>query len=407
MAYKELEKYILSHRYEGFEIQNKLLKEPEASFEEYKSSKLIKEKLLEHGFKLLDIQTSLETAFVAEFKVNNDGPNIGILGEYDALYGEEGCFHGCGHNLIAAGSFLSAIALKNHLLNNKISGTIRFYGCPAEELGQGKGIMCDEELFNDLDIAISWHPNSETASNMNTTLAMQKINYSFYGKESHASNTPFIGRSALDSAELMNIGANFLREHIPPMSQIQYSFINSGSKSSNVIPNFSEVEYTIRSITKQNAEAITKRVNNIALGASLMSGVKFKIDKKYFCENINVNYKLSHLVNESIQQSHKAYINSSKLTIPRLKPFGKKSIAFVSSDVGNVSHVVPTALFFVSAWDKSTMLHTEKVTSDENKYLAKNSIIESAMIMSLTAAKIFNNKKILSMIKREFNSNDD
>jgi aminobenzoyl-glutamate utilization protein B len=227
----------------------------EMGFQEEKSSALLQETLKDEGFTITSGVAGIPTAFIAEY--GSGSPIIGILGEYDALPGlsqqaipekksagsEAG--HACGHHLFGTASAAAAISVKNWLKENKVEGTIRFYGCPAEEGGSGKVYMTRAGLFNDIDVVLNWHPSNANNANPSIALAVKSAKFRFYGVSAHASAAPQKGRSALDAVESMNFMVNMMREHIPHNARIHY-VITDGGKAPNVVPDFAEVYYYAR-----------------------------------------------------------------------------------------------------------------------------------------------------------------
>lgn len=407
MNYNIIEKFLLNHIYEVLRIKEYIFIHPELAFHEYKSSEVIKQNLKKNGFSIFEVE-NINTAFIAKF--GNGSPVIAILGEYDAVDGTNGPFHGCGHDLLASGSLLAALILKDFLeSSDTLKGTIMFFGCPAEETGEGKVYMSENGAFKNVDIALTWHPHNLNYVNNNTTLTMQTGLYNFHGKSSHAGSTPFLGRSALDAAELMNVGANFLREHIPPLSQIQYSYINSGSTSPNVIPDLSVVKYMVRSVDLNQANEIFKRVDNVAIGASIMTGTTVEAHHDLMCKNIKINKVINKILYESLKSclTYKKFKNYKLQSLldkslkTNIKPNNKVSVAFVSSDLGNVSQIVPTGQFFLASWVNGTEFHSTSVVAQNKEEYVNSSIINAALILADAAIKIYSEPSIYISAKKE------
>ena len=228
---------------------------PELGFKEEKASRILVQALKTEEFQVTEGVSNMKTAFVASY--GDKRPIIGILGEYDALsnlgqdYGVtyqsnlsgKKAGHGCGHHLLGTGSFAAAVAVKEYIKKNNVAGTIKYYGCPAEEGGSGKAFMVRDGIFDDIDCAITWHPGTENGVISGSSLANIEIEYSFKGKSAHAASNPHVGRSALDALELMNVGANFLREHMIQEARIHYSIIDAGGVSPNVVQSFTKALY--------------------------------------------------------------------------------------------------------------------------------------------------------------------
>ena len=255
----------------------------ELSLLEYKSTAAYVKILKEQGFAVEEQLCGIPTAFKGTF--GSGSPKIGILGEYDALSGlsqvpgiaekkplvEGGCGQGCGHHLLGAGALGAAIAIKEAIAAGELTGSVVFYGCPGEEGCAGKAFMARDGQFLDLDAALTWHPGDTNEIMVGSNAACIQMEYTFEGIAAHAAGDPYNGRSALDAAELMNVGVNFLREHMKPKESVHYSFSDAGGISPNVVQPIAKLVYMVRSDTVRNAKALLKRVDNIAKGAALMT----------------------------------------------------------------------------------------------------------------------------------------
>ncbi|MCW3117039.1 MAG: amidohydrolase, partial [Chitinophagaceae bacterium] len=278
---------VMKHERELIEISDKIWGYAEIAMKEKQSAKVLSDYAETQGFNVTRNIAKIPTAFIAEY--GSGKPIIGILGEFDALPGlsqkaqptkepfKEGMpGHCCGHNLFGAGRLGAAIAIKELIASGKLKGTIRFYGTPAEEDLAGKVYMAREGVFNDLDVCLDWHPDSENKANMQSSQAITDYNISFKGKSAHAAADPWNGRSALDAAELFNVGINFLREHVKPSVRIHYVYKEAG-KIPNVIPDTAAVWLWIRDSKRSGVAAVEERMKEIAKGAALMAGVKYDI----------------------------------------------------------------------------------------------------------------------------------
>ncbi|MHA1675002.1 MAG: amidohydrolase, partial [Promethearchaeota archaeon] len=271
------------------QISDKIWEFAEPRFEEVKSAKLQIETLKEEGFTVTQGVADMPTAFIGSY--GTEGSVVAILGEYDALSElsqvpdslekkplvEGKCGHGCGHHLLGVGSLAAAIAVKNELENRKLPGIIRYYGCPAEEGGSGKTFMVREGLFKDVDIALCWHPFSMNFMFSVSTLANVQAYFRFTGKSAHAAAAPHLGRSALDAVELMNVGVNYLREHIISEARVHYAVTNTGGNAPNVVQANAEVLYLIRAPTILQVNEIYERVQMVAKGAAMMTGTEVEV----------------------------------------------------------------------------------------------------------------------------------
>src|SRR5580704_11710631 len=230
---------------------------PELCYTEIRSAAEHKAELERHGFRIAQGIAGIPTAMIGE--AGDGGPVIAILGEYDALPGlsqesgvtehrplqNGGNGHGCGHNLLGAGAMLAAVAVKDWLAARGIKGRVRYYGCPAEEGGAAKAFMVREGAFDDVDIAITWHPSAFCEVADAVSLANTRIDFTFAGRASHAAAAPHLGRSALDAVELMNVGVNYMREHMPSDARIHYAVLDAGGIAPNVVQATAKVRYSI------------------------------------------------------------------------------------------------------------------------------------------------------------------
>ena len=265
------------------ELSDKIWEYAELSMLEYKSTAAYVQVLNEEGFEVTENLCNIPTAFSGSF--GSGKPVIGILGEYDALSGlsqvagatekmplvENGCGQGCGHNLLGAGALGAAIAIKEAIQAGELSGTVIFYGCPGEEGCAGKTFMAREGIFKALDAAITWHPGDTNEIMYGSNAACIQADYTFTGIAAHAAGNPWAGRSALDAAELMNVGVQFLREHMSSKASVHYSISDAGGISPNVVQPIAKLIYMVREETVQKAKALLTRVDNIAKGAALMT----------------------------------------------------------------------------------------------------------------------------------------
>lgn len=261
------------------EVSKKLWELAELKFNEIESCKLLSEWLQEEGFTLERGVSGMPTAYVATFTHGENGPVIGINSEYDALpnmgneltdhfapTGKSG--HGCGHNLLGASCTASAIAIKHALVELNIPGTIKSFGCPAEEGGSAKVFMVRDGVYDGVDAMIGWHPANATVTSLANCLAIYSVKYTFYGKAAHAGTTPHLGRSALDAALLMDVGVNYLREHMPISHRI-HSVITNGGLAPNIVPDEAQIWYYLRAPQRREVDELLERVNKIAKGMAM------------------------------------------------------------------------------------------------------------------------------------------
>src|SRR6202789_1141170 len=251
---------------------------PELCYGEFRSCAEHTAMLEQQGFRVTTNAAGIPTAVMGGG--GEDGPVIAILGEYDALPGlsqeagvaepkpmpGDGYGHGCGHNMLGSASLLAATAVKDYLAAHGIKGRVRYYGCPAEEGGAAKGFMARAGSFSDVDVAISWHPSSFSGVNPANSLANTRIDFSFHGRASHAAAAPHLGRSALDAVELMSVGVNYMREHMPSDARVHAAILDAGGVAPNVVQAFAKVRYLVRARTLPELGRLIERVRKVAEG---------------------------------------------------------------------------------------------------------------------------------------------
>lgn len=412
----------------------------EIKFEEYRSADLLCGALEAEGFAVERNVDGMETAFIGSFGTGS--PVIAILAEYDALDGlsqmsgvthlapilSGGAGHGCGHHLLGAGALAAAIALKQYYIENHLAGTIRLYGCPGEEGGFSKTYLARDGYFQDVDCALTWHPAPGNLVVHGSSLANINAYYRFKGVSSHAAFTPELGRSALDALELMNVGVNFLREHVPQDVRLHYAITNAGGRSPNVVQAESEEYFCMRSSKSVQMHAIFERVCDIAKGAALMTGtsVEYEIDSAV-SETIP-NSTLSKLLytnfeqlgmpvyDEADQKTAQAFRailpDAAKASVPSafqdkpifdvLMPFGEKEETQMgSTDVADVSWLVPTAQCWVTCAVNASPLHTWQMVAQGKTSIAHKGMLHAAKVIACAAADIFHHPEIAEEAKQE------
>jgi len=414
---------------------------------EYKSSALLISELERHGFKIERGVAGMPTAFIASY--GESKPIIAIMGEYDALPGlsqkkvpykeplEPGKpGHGCGHNIHGASGMAAAIAVKYAMEKYGIKGTVRFYGCPAEENFSGKVYMVRDGLFRDVDAAISHHPGTMNCATLKSCLAVNSVKFHFYGKSAHAGGSPDQGRSALDAVELMNVGVNFLREHVIQDARIHY-IIEKGGNQPNIVPDYARSWYYVRAPEREQVEFIYNWILDIAEGAAKMTRTKVKyeflgglynkIPNKAICETIVKNMreiglpkytdeeiKFAEEIAKSIPKEMKieALRRSKRPGWERLidkliddeipGPWGEGEVSHGSTDVADVSWQAPTVEFSTAAWVLGTPGHSWQVTAQSGVGLGHKSLIFASKVMASTVIDLMTNPDLLNEAKEEF-----
>ncbi|HOH69254.1 MAG TPA: M20 family metallopeptidase [Sedimentibacter sp.] len=357
---------------------------PELGYEEFKACKLHTDILRKYGFDVEENFSGVKTGFKAVYKGKKDGLTIAYMSEYDAL---PGIGHGCGHNLLGTVSTGSGIILKQII--DEIGGTVIVFGTPAEETSGAKVTYVENHEFDDVDIALMAHPASEYAKS-GTALALEPVQFEFFGKTSHAAAAPEKGINALDAAIQTFNGVNALREHIRSDSRV-HGVIIDGGKAANIVPEYSKVQYYVRSTTKTYNTELLEKVKNCARGAALATGTKLEITKFEFnYDNMVTNQALSKVFNDTI------YEVAGIVMKEPLKSTG-------SIDAGQVSQVCPTIHpYFDVTNDPSIAGHTRDLGESTIKDYAKEQMKNTIAALVLTAAKVIQDPKLYEEIKYEF-----
>ena len=410
-------------------IALKIWKWAELGYQEEKSSALLKKTLSDAGFTIQTDVAKIPTAFIAEY--GSGHPIIGILAEYDALPGISqkaipmrdplitgGAGHACGHHLFGTASIAAGIAIKNWIKNNKINGTLRVYGTPAEEGGAGKVYLVRAGLFDDVDAVLHWHPGSNNNANPGSSLANKSAKFRFYGETSHAAVSPERGRSALDGVESMNQMVNMLREHVPQETRIHY-VITKGGEAPNVVPAFAEVFYYVRNPEVANVKTIFERVVKAAKGAAIGTETTMDYEIIHGLYNLLPNETLSEVMYKNLvtvggvkynnkeikfaQQILDTYKGDYKIeSAEEITTYSvKKRNSSGSTDVGDVSWKVPTAGMSAATWVPGTSAHTWQAVAAGGTSIGIKGMLIAAKTIALTAQDIFTDSDIIIRAKKE------
>ena len=437
-------------------ITNEIWNNPELSLKEFKATELYCKVLREHGFTVTEKLCGIDTAFCGSF--GSGKPVIGILGEFDALSGlsqesgvtekkplvHDGSGHGCGHNLLGVGSLAAAFAVKEYLQKSGHGGTVVFFGCPGEEGGSGKAYMARDGLWTKLDAALSWHPASENEIHTGTNNSSIQVLYKFKGIPAHAAGCPELGRSALDAVELMNVGVQFLREHMTSDCRIHYAITNAGGVSPNVVQSEADVLYMVRANKVRQSIELQKRVDKIAEGAALMTETSF--------ERVFIDGTAELLPNYTIEKL--LYDNFTEIGVPQYTPeeldFAQKlkatypaeteapgigatfdddiaeqvqaltenmtkpindflmplysCLGFIpgSTDVGDVSWQTPTSQINVVTWPAGMPAHTWQTVACGKTSIAYKGMLCAGKVLAATAIDLFEDEELLNKAKAEF-----
>lgn len=366
------------------ETSDRIWETPETAFQEYESAKTLMDTLEKEGFQVEKNLAGIETAFSGRY--GHGKPVIGILGEFDALSGlsqkegttekvpvEDGApGHGCGHNLLGAASIAAAVAVKEYLEKNQKEGTVVFFGCPGEEGGSGKSFMARDGVFDELDCAISWHPDDLNRVWCDSSLANYQMIYRFYGTAAHAAGCPELGRSALDAVELMNTGVQYLREHVIQEARIHYAITNTGGYSPNVVQPFAEVMYLMRAPKLNQVGEIYERINDIAKGAALMTGTTMEMQFVKACSNIVCNTTLSEVLQKNLEGVER-------------EPYTAEEISFAEALIETYGGKKDRLSQHVGRFEKSRKSEIEKI-AEEHGNDALNDFIMPLMDMEIVMA---------------------
>ena len=437
------------------ELADEIWDHPELSLKEFRAADLYCRKLRELGFEVTEKLCGIETAFCGRF--GSGKPVIGILGEFDALSGLSqeagsteakplipgGNGHGCGHNLLGVGSLAAACAVKEWLEKTGRPGTVIFFGCPGEEGGAGKAFMAREGLWKKLDAALCWHPSDVNQVKTGTNNSSIQVLYRFRGKAAHAAGDPYNGRSALDAVELMNIGVQFLREHMTDDCRIHYAITDAGGVSPNVVQANASVLYMVRANKVADSVKLQARVDDIARGAALMTGTDFErvfIDGTAellpnFCIEEALYRNLEEIGVPAYTEEDRRLASALKASYPgsgivgvygirdpeiektlrRLSGNGEKAIndfipplysttAFSpgSTDVGDVSWLTPTSQIETVCWPAGVPGHSWQIVACGKSELAHKGMFLAAKVLAGTAVDLLSDGELLARARAEF-----
>lgn len=433
-------KHVDRHREDFVSLSDRVFDTPETLYTEHKSVAEHKRMLEAQGFRITENAAGIPTAVIGE--AGDDGPVIAILGEFDALpylsqepgvaehrpLEEGGNGHGCGHNLLGSAALLAATAVKDWMAENGIKGRVRYYGCPAEEGGAAKTYMVREGLFDDVDAAISWHPATFTGVNEASSLANTRIDFTFHGKAAHAAGAPELGRSALDAVELMNIGVNYLREHMPDSARVHYAYLDAGGVAPNVVQAKATVRQLIRASSLPDLRDLVERVRKIADGAALMTGTQVTSQVFSGVSNLLGNRPLEETMQRELEKlgpvafddADEAFAREIQTTLTAadiattFKRIGTKPVKglalcdFVapldrlseggegSTDVGDVSWAVPTVQARVATCAIGTPFHTWQTVAQGKAPAAHKGMIYAAKAMAATACRLIEDQLLVA-----------
>lgn len=430
----------------------------ETAFQEYRSAQLHCSTLEQAGFTVERGVAGIETAYRATY--GSGKPVIGLLAEYDALAGlnQKACCperqptspadagkpgHGCGHNLLGVGALGGALAIKKHLEETERPGTVVVFGCPGEEGGSGKAFMARDGVFDGLDAALTWHTGSFNSLVSGSSLANVQVLYKFYGVSAHASSAPENGRSALDAVELMNMGTQFLREHMEDADRVHYAITNSGGFSPNVVQARADVLYLIRSPKSANVRSLYERVNKIAQGAAMMTGTRVEIDFIKGCSERVRNDTMAKLIYQNMEQAPlpkyteaefelarqirasyenpkdviadvtrrcgpsfrpqlvELYKDDPSLTEFLLPYYENDVVSKGSTDVGDVTWVCPTGSFTAVSTAVGTPGHSWQYVACNKSTIAHKGLLFACKVLAGSVLDLLENPELIERAKQE------
>jgi aminobenzoyl-glutamate utilization protein B len=417
---------------------------PEVCYTEARSCAEHLAELHHQGFRITEKVAGIPTAVMGEW--GEGGPVIAFLGEYDALPGLSqeadvaeprplqagGHGHGCGHNLLGSAALLAATAVKDWLATHNVPGRVRYYGCPAEEGGAAKAFMVRSGAFDDVDIAITWHPSSFWEVVVTPSLANTRADFAFTGRTSHAAASPHLGRSALDAVELMNVGVNYMREHMPSDARIHYAVLDTGGIAPNVVQAHARVRYSIRARDLPGMNELVQRVHKVAQGAALMTETKVEMRIISAVSNVLANTPLEqalHRVMEELGPPHfdeadKDFATKIRATLtekdiatvyhtigmdPTDRPLAdflvpldaRRNPLIGSTDVGDVSWVVPTVQVHAPTIAIGTPLHTWQVVAQGKSPAAHKAMVQAAKAMAGLGVRALTEPDLIAAAKAD------
>jgi aminobenzoyl-glutamate utilization protein B len=405
----------------------------ELGYHEQKSSTLLQHELQDAGFEVKAGVADEPTAFVASY--GHGAPVIGIMGEFDALPGlsqaatpdrnplaDGAPGHGCGHNLLGSGAALAAVALKGYMERNHVAGTLRYYGAPAEEGGDGKVYMIQAGLFRDVDVILHWHPSNENVVADGGALSLNSARFLFHGVAAHAALAPERGRSALDAVMLMGNGIEFLREHVPSNTRMHY-VITKGGEAPNIVPATAELYLLARNPSLQVLSGIWDRILKVAQGAALMTETTLEVRDIGGDANLLPNEALAKVaqrnleevgglhytpqemqfaveLQKSLPEGGAGDLDSTATVLPLRRPDPNAPAA--STDAGDVSWNVPTIGFGTSTFVPGVVAHTWQAAACAGMSIGQRGMVAAAKVLAITGADLFSNPQLVADAKADF-----
>lgn len=437
------------------DLAAKIWEYAELSYKEVQSMKALTDALAAEGFEIVTGIAGIPTAFTATFTCGSGKPVVGILGEYDALDAlsqKASCTektplcdgapgHGCGHNLIGAGSFAAAVAIKEYLVAEKKDGTVIYFGCPAEEGAGSKQFIARAGYFDNVDFAYTWHPATLNEVSAKGNVAIMGANFIFDGVASHAGGSPHLGRSALDAAELMNVGVNYLREHMIDAARVHYAYSDAGGTAPNVVPAHAVIKYEVRAPKVALMQELFARVVNIAKGAALMTETKMQYEVTMAFSDYQPNRVLAKVADaclkevgapqwdetdfelaasflrtynrstlKAIRDNAAVIFGDDQVDMVLAKPLDQQIHAFDpndrtyvsgSTDVGDVGYATPTVNINVATACIGNVGHSWQNTAFSNSVIGNKGMLTAAKAMALAAIRTLEDPETIERAKAE------
>ena len=432
-AHQQVAKLVEANSANWKQVAKQIWDFAELGYHENKSSALLQAQLKDAGFAIKSGVADEPTAFVASY--GEGKPVIAILGEFDALPGlsqkavperapvtQGGAGHGCGHNLLGSGAALAAVAVKQYMDANHVKGTLRYYGTPAEEGGSGKVYMVREGLFKDVDVVLHWHPADRNSVIDGGALAVTSAKFTFHGVAAHASMAPDRGRSALDAVMLMANGIEFMREHVPSNTRMHY-IISEGGVAPNVVPDLAQIDLMARSPSNTTLQDIWKRILDVSKGAALMTGTTVEVTDIGSDADIIGNDALAQVAQKNLEEVGGYTMSEEEQkfardlqktlgldTMPSLEltkeiePFHRPdpNAPSASTDVGDVSWVVPTIGFSTATFVPGVAAHTWQAAASAGTSIGQDGMVVASKALAFTAVDLFSNPRLREAAKADF-----
>ncbi len=437
------------------DANDKIWEYAELAFHETKSAALLCKILEDEGFTLTTGDAGIPTCFTGTFSYGSGKPVMGILGEYDALSSlsqkaslaekspvEAGApGHGCGHCALGTGALAAALAVKEYLVENKKDGTIIYFGCPAEEGAGSKQFMARAGMFDQVDFVYTWHPATKNAIDNSHNNAIMGANFEFHGVAAHAGGCPHLGRSALDAVELMNVGCNYLREHMIPEARLHYAYIDAGGTAPNVVQDHATIRYEVRSPRVSQVKELFERVKNVARGAAIMTDTTMTCELAMAFTEYVPNHALAAVADECLKEvgapkwdeadyaMAKSFLNTyPEITMESIRnqivelygedrleeilekpldsevhPFNPDKIRLVagSTDVGDVGYAVPTLNINIATACVGNVGHSWQMVAQSCSPIAHKGLLTAAKVMALSCVRTMDRPDVIEAAKKE------